>query len=416
MSLEKYFGQPREGTGLNRVFPYAEEPDFPSANPRFPTAKHNYKPMLDELYRLIGMVADPGIPGGRLSLTSGTSVTTSDVTGATTVYYVIHGHQFISLWDTTLKTWFSYPFTPNLPLAVGTTTTLRPHDVFAYIATKTMTGATNATPIEITCTGHGYSTGDCIMISGVKGNYSANGFRKITSTGANTFTITDLDGNSVAGNGTYSSGGTAYKVTLEHLVWTNDTTRATALTTQNGVFVKTGALDRRYLGTFRTTSTTQTADAFNTRYLWNLYNQVPRPLLRQETTDTWTYATTSWRAANNDATNNAVRAVTGIQGQNFASIHVNSRLIAEQSEAGGNGIGLNSSTVNSAQLFDDTTMSIGAGTVSIGTQNKATLNHYPAVGLTEWYWIEYARAGTITFAGDQGIVTTQSGIGGWVMG
>jgi len=73
-------------------------------------------------------------------------------------------------------------------------------------------------------------------------------------------------------------------------------------------------------------------------------------------------------------------------------------------------------TVNSAQTWDDLTFSLGAGTGATGTQNKATLNHYPAVGLTEWFWIEYARAGTITFAGDQGLVTTQSGIGGWVMG
>lgn len=38
--------------------------------------------------------------------------------------------------------------------------------------------------------------------------------------------------------------------TLEFLVWTNDTTRATALTLQDGVLVKTGAATRRYLGTF----------------------------------------------------------------------------------------------------------------------------------------------------------------------
>ncbi len=39
--------------------------------------------------------------------------------------------------------------------------------------------------------------------------------------------------------------------TLEALVWTNDTTRATALVRQDGVWSKTGALTRRYLGTVR---------------------------------------------------------------------------------------------------------------------------------------------------------------------
>lgn len=38
--------------------------------------------------------------------------------------------------------------------------------------------------------------------------------------------------------------------TLEFLVWTSDTARATALTLQDGVLVKSGALTRKYLGTF----------------------------------------------------------------------------------------------------------------------------------------------------------------------
>lgn len=73
----------------------------------------------------------------------------------------------------------------------------------ALQATKTITGATNATPISITCTAHGYSTGDTVVITGVAGNTNANGTWEITSTGANTFT---LDGS--AGNAAYTSGGT----------------------------------------------------------------------------------------------------------------------------------------------------------------------------------------------------------------
>ncbi len=71
----------------------------------------------------------------------------------------------------------------------------------ALQAAKTVTGATNATPISITCTAHGYSTGDTVVITGVGGNTNANGTWEITSTGANTFT---LDGS--VGNGTGSDG------------------------------------------------------------------------------------------------------------------------------------------------------------------------------------------------------------------
>jgi hypothetical protein len=74
----------------------------------------------------------------------------------------------------------------------------------ALQATKSITGATNATPISITCTAHGYSTGDTVVIASVGGNTAANGTWEITSTGTDTFT---LDGS--AGNAAYTSGGTA---------------------------------------------------------------------------------------------------------------------------------------------------------------------------------------------------------------
>jgi hypothetical protein len=66
--------------------------------------------------------------------------------------------------------------------------------------------------------------------------------------------------------------------TLEFTAWTNDTTRATALVMQDGVLSKTGALTRRYMGTFYTTSTTATEDSAANRYLFNYYNDKPRRL------------------------------------------------------------------------------------------------------------------------------------------
>lgn len=71
-------------------------------------------------------------------------------------------------------------------------------------ATTSITGATNATPIAITVTAHGYATGDTVVITGVGGNTNANGTWEITVTGANTFTL-----NGSVGSGAYTSGGTA---------------------------------------------------------------------------------------------------------------------------------------------------------------------------------------------------------------
>lgn len=72
---------------------------------------------------------------------------------------------------------------------------------------KAITGATNANPIVITSTAHGYSNGDKVTISGVGGNTAANGTFLVAGAAADTFQLTTLAGVNVAGNGAYTSGG-----------------------------------------------------------------------------------------------------------------------------------------------------------------------------------------------------------------
>ena len=69
----------------------------------------------------------------------------------------------------------------------------------ALQATKNLVSSTNATPIAITCTAHGYSTGDTVVITGHTTNTAANGTWEITNTGANTFTLAGSVGNGVGG-------------------------------------------------------------------------------------------------------------------------------------------------------------------------------------------------------------------------
>jgi uncharacterized protein (DUF2147 family) len=107
----------------------------------------------------------------------------------------------------------------------------------------------------------------------------------------------------------YDNAGTA---TLEALAWTNDTTRATALTTQNGVLVKTGAVTRRYLGSFRTAGVSgQTEDSLANRFVWNYYNRVRRPMRVAEASASWNYSTATIRQANG-AAGNLVSFVIGV--------------------------------------------------------------------------------------------------------
>lgn len=67
----------------------------------------------------------------------------------------------------------------------------------------TVEGATNASPIVVTITAHGYATGDQATIQNVLGNTAANGNWTITVLTDDTFS---LDGST--GNGAYTSGGT----------------------------------------------------------------------------------------------------------------------------------------------------------------------------------------------------------------
>ena len=75
---------------------------------------------------------------------------------------------------------------------------------------KAITDATNATPIVITSTAHGFSNGHKVVINGVVGNTAANGLWVIANVAANTFELVDSTGNAA-----YTSGGIAINLTAD---------------------------------------------------------------------------------------------------------------------------------------------------------------------------------------------------------
>lgn len=102
--------------------------------------------------------------------------------------------------------------------------------------TRTITSATNATPIVVTTSAnHGCNNGDTVTISGVGGNTAANGTFKVASVTATTFALTDVStGNNIVGNGAYTSGGTMSR-TITHssgptITWGKPITAATNAT------------------------------------------------------------------------------------------------------------------------------------------------------------------------------------------
>ena len=210
----------------------------------------------------------------------------------------------------------------------------------------------------------------------------------------------------------YNAGTPALAVTA----WTNDTTRATALTLQDGVLVQTGNLDWRYVGSFRTTGVSgQTEDSLAKRYVWNYYHRQPRALRVTEATDSWTYHVETYRQANAN-TANQVDVVVGV-----AEVPIALTLLGISSNDNANvgryvAIGEDStSAAVSGQLLSRFGPSLAAAT----TVSHTTFLHlYPAIGRHFYAWLEWSEAtATTTWRGDAGAPTlSQAGISGVIDG
>ena len=82
-------------------------------------------------------------------------------------------------------------------------------------ASKVITAATQANPVQLTVTTHGYDNDDEIFASSIVGMTDLNNrFYKIKNKTANTFELTDLQGNNIDGTafGAYVSGGLSSRV------------------------------------------------------------------------------------------------------------------------------------------------------------------------------------------------------------
>lgn len=205
----------------------------------------------------------------------------------------------------------------------------------------------------------------------------------------------------------YDNAGTP---TLELTAWTNDTTRATAIVLQDGVYVKNGATTRRYVGSFRTTAVAgQTEDSLTKRYVWNYYNRVARQMKAVDATGTWVYSTAAYRQARAN-TANQLDMVIGVS-EEMVNAQVTGKVSTTTSAVScAVGIGLDSTTVNSSiNTFSstDTTNS---------PSEHATWTGYPGVGRHFLAWLEFASGTpTQTWYGSAG-GGTQSGISGMIIG
>lgn len=294
-----------------------------------------------------GTIADGGAPStsvlnnivnGRITLTSGVPVTTSNVTAAATVYFTPYNGNQIALFNGS-STWNTFSFT-ELSIAVpGTTNTM--YDLFIY-----------------------------------------------------------------------NNSGTP---TLETQTWVNDITRAIPIVFQDGIYVKSGATTRRYLGSFRTTAASgQTEDSLTNRYIWNYYNRILRQMRVVDTTSSWNYSVAAYRQANG-STANQLNFVIGVSEDTVnamvSSMGFSSTGTVRNMAAG---IGLDNTT-NAAQ----TSISQNGSNVEFAN-STATYNLPIAAGRHFLTWLEKgAGVDTQSWVGNYSVPVPnyyQSGIFGTLLG
>lgn len=206
--------------------------------------------------------------------------------------------------------------------------------------------------------------------------------------------------------GTNSSG----VLTLTNTLWSSDTARAVAISQTNGIWTISTNIIWRYVGTARTDTTNQIVQAFGGTgangtqaklYIWNINNQEPVSASVFDSTDSWSYNSTTWRSVNG-STSNRVSIVVGLPQYILATSSFG--CLGNTTGQGTSGIGIDSTTAPTGQ----TGWALSLNT-TLATANSACATNISA-GFHYVQAIERALSGSTTYTGygDNGIANVQN--------
>lgn len=302
-----------------------------------------------------------GTPSGRLSAQSGIAVTTADQTSVATLYYVALGQNKDPVYDGTQDTLRTIG-TPSLTINATNNVANAQYDVYEiWDGTQVVLAA------GVAWTSNGAGTGS-------------------RGTGAGTAEVTTFNGRRVNANSmTMKNGGTNYTVP---------------------------ANQGNLVGGFRVTGVAgATEDSVTKRFVWNEYNALPRTLKRVESTASWSYTTNSFHQAN-ASTANQVEVFSGATGRPTLAQVIGMCLNSTATpRTAGVGIGINSTTVNSAALLGPATPANSAYFPA-----HATYNDYLPLGYNQIVWLEIgAGFDAQTWGGTLGLFYLQAGMTGQVI-
>ena len=303
------------------------------------------------------------IPQGRLSATTGVSITTSDVT-ATTIYYT--GGGYVPVYNGLY--FVPQPFT-ELSLALDTTNT----DTGYHQSGKVF---------------------DCFIF------VDSSGAQKLGTGPAWT---------SSTARGTGS--GTTELQTING-IWTNKNSIVLRFGNVTGNTTTISANLATYVGSFFTTADGTTKDSKSFRYLWNAYNQQPRPISITDPVNNFTYALAAW-AYFNTSSANSVGILVGLDGAEV-SARANAIAASNTSSAtvGFTGIGLDGALANLAfSSYQSFTNAVFSGMFGF-------YEGFPGIGKHTIDWLMYGNVSpSILFFGtNTGTLPVSPGLTGTTWG
>lgn len=297
-----------------------------------------------QLAQVLELLLSNAVPGGRLTLTTAMPVTTSDVTGATTIRYTPFKHDKVMLFDG--SRWRIRTFTE---LSQATTDT-----------TKSPAAVANNSNYDL------FVWDDAGTLRLSRGPLWSSDTAR--GTGAGTTELERLNGRMV----------NKYTIT-------------------NGPFAQRGL----YVGTVRSNGSAQINDSASLRHVWNAFNRVIRNLQNPfELTDSWSYTTFTVRQANN-STSNQFDLVIGLAEEPVRA-RVYATVLTNGSGGGGDvGIGVDGTSRTVGTLWTQAGAASAALGAGLSIPTFAEWQGHPGIGRHFFTWLERgASSGTSTWYGD----------------
>lgn len=281
-------------------------------------------------------------PGGRLTLTSATPVTTAGVSGATSVLYVPYKHNKVPLYDG--STWALHAIATELSQLLSD-------------ATKSPAAATNGNEYDMFIWN---DSGTLRVSRGPAWSSDTN-----RGTGSGTTELERVGGRYV----------NKYAIS-------------------NGPAAQRGL----YVGTIRMTGGA-VADNSAFRHVWNAYNRVSRRLQVVEATTSWSYSTATWRQANG-STANQLDFVIGLSEEPVFAQAIGRATSNADGVDVAVGVGLDVTNANSAATYASLSLYGIALSSSHSVSPLATYEAFPGIGRHFLAWLEWSEAaGTTTWLG-----------------